>query len=130
MKIFHVILKVFLSLILVSPILGTFGVFPPPTPEMYNTEVAFRFINVLTEIGYINWIMSLVNIFVLFFLWTKREAFAAILLAPITVNIVSFHAFIDGGLLTSGAIMGNILLAINLYLIWKNWPVYKILISK
>jgi hypothetical protein len=130
MKFFNLIIKIFLSLLLVSPILGAFGVFPAPTSDMYNTELAFRFISVLTEIQYINWIMAIVNIFVLFFIWTKREALAGILLAPITLNIVSFHAFIDSGLFTAGAIMANILFLINIYLIWKNFDVYKVLLKK
>ena len=38
MKIVNVVLKVLLSLILVLPILGLTGIFPPPTRDLYNTD--------------------------------------------------------------------------------------------
>lgn len=129
-KMIHNIAKVLLSLIIIFPVLGILGVFPPPTPEMYNTETAFSFISMLGETGYINWIMLVVNVLALFFLWTKREAFSALLLAPITVNIVGFHAFVDGGLLTSGAMLANLLLILNIYFLWKNRDVYQVLLRK
>lgn len=129
-KTIHIILKIVLSLILLSPVLGVLGIFPPPTREMYNTDLAFNFINILMEVGYINLIISIVNIFALFFLWTKREGLASLLLLPILVNIVGFHAFIDGGLLTSGSLMANILLLIVIYFICKNKVFYKNLFKK
>ena len=35
-----------------------------------------------------------------------------------TVNVVGFHLVLDGGLLTAGAVLGNIMLLINLYFLW------------
>jgi hypothetical protein len=118
MKIVDIVLKVVLSLILVLPILGTLGIFPPPTPNLYNTPEAFQFISTLTEIRYINIIMSVVHVIALFFLWTRRTALAALLVLPITVNVVAFHLVLDGGLLTAGAVLGNVMLLINLYFLW------------
>ena len=118
MKIIDVALKVVLSLILVLPILGTLGIFPPPTQDLYNTPEAFQFISTLTEIRYINIIMSVVHVIALFFLWTRRTALAALLVLPITVNVVAFHLVLDGGLLTAGAVLGNVMLLINLYFLW------------
>jgi hypothetical protein len=46
------------------------------------------------------------------------------------VNIISFHLFLDGGLLTSGAIMADVLLLINAYFLWQNRKVYSILWNK
>ena len=62
--------------------------------------------------------MAVVHIIALIALWTKRELLAALLVLPITVNVVAFHLFLDGGLLTGGAVLGNIMLLINLYLLW------------
>jgi len=62
-------------------------------------------------------------------LWTRREALAALLLLPVTVNILGFHAFLDGGLLTPGAIMGVLIFILNLYLLWKNRKQYKNLLA-
>ena len=118
MKIIDVALKVVLSLILVLPILGTLGIFPPPTQDLYNTPEAFQFISTLTEIRYINIIMSVVHVIALFFLWTRRTALAALLVLPITVNVVAFHLVLDGGLLTAGAVLCNVMLLINLYFLW------------
>ncbi len=128
-KYIHIILKIVLSLVLISPVLGILGVFPPPTRDLYNTDIAFSFIEMLTEVGYVNYIMALVFILALIALWTRREALAALLILPVTVNIVGFHAFIDGGLFTAGAIMGNALFLINLYFLWKNRSEYKPLLS-
>jgi hypothetical protein len=36
---------------------------------------------------------------------------------------------IDGGLFTGGAVLANIMLLINLYLIWKNREVYNNLLK-
>jgi hypothetical protein len=117
-KAIDIALKVVLSLILVLPILGTLGIFPPPTQDLYNTPEAFQFIAMLTEIRYINIIMSVVHVIALFCLWTRRTALAALLVLPITVNVVAFHLVLDGGLLTGGAVLGNVMLLINLYFLW------------
>jgi hypothetical protein len=104
------------------PILGTLGIFPAPTRDLYNTDAAFNFINVLMNTAsYISILMAIVNTISVIALWTKREALASILMLPITANVVGFHAFLDGGLLTGGAIMGNILLVLNLYFLYINW---------
>ena len=97
-KIIDIVLKVLLSLILVLPILGTLGVVPPATPDMYNTPEAFAFIQTITEGRYITITMVVVHVVALVCLWTRRTALAALLILPITVNVVGFHAFLDGGL--------------------------------
>lgn len=120
MKIIKTIAKFVLSAILIMPILGTLGVFPAPTADMYTNPDAFTFIQAITVSGYIMPIMAVVFFAALISLWTKREALAGLLLLPVTLNIVGFHAFLDGGLLTSGALMGNILLVLNLCLLWHH----------
>jgi hypothetical protein len=118
-KAVDIVLKVVLSLILVLPILGTAGVFPQPTPDLYNTPEAYGFISTLQEIRYINFIMVAVHIIALVCLWTRRTALAALLILPITVNVVAFHLVLDGGLLTGGAVPGNVMLLINAYFLWQ-----------
>ena len=115
-----IVLKVVLSLILITPILGLTGLFPPPTRDLYNTDEAFAFIQMMTEGRYISVIMAVVHILVLLCLWTRRTGLAALLVLPITVNVVGFHAVLDGGLLTPGAILGNIMLLINAYFLWEH----------
>lgn len=128
-KALDIFLKVLLSLMLVMPILGATGIFPPPTPDMYNTSRAYEYIRVLMDAKYITSMMAVVFAISLVCLWTKREALAALLILPITLNIVGFHLMLDGGLFTGGAIMGNLLLVINAYLLWKNRDAYKSLLA-
>ena len=120
MKIINTILKVILSLMLIMPIFGTLGIFPEPTADMYTSATSYEFIKILMESQYVMVMMSVVFLISLICLWTKRVALASLLILPITLNIVGFHAFLDGGLLTGGAVMGNVLLLINLYFLWLN----------
>lgn len=122
--------KVLLTLLLVMPILGTLGIFPAPTADMYQTPEAFQFINLLIQSKYIMVINSVVYLITIFCLWTRRTALAALLLLPISINIVGFHAFFDGGLFTGGAVMGNVLLLLNLAFLWQQRAVYKSLWEK
>jgi hypothetical protein len=117
-KAIDIVLKVILSLILVLPILGTLAVLPQPTRDLYNTPEAFQFIVTLQETRYINIMMSVVHVIALFCLWTRRTALAALLILPITLNVIGFHLVLDGGLLTAGAVLGNIMLLINAYFLW------------
>jgi len=129
-KVVDIIFKVVLTLILVMPILGLTGLFPEPTADMYNTPEAFQFIQLLMESKYIMYLDSLIFVVSAVLLWTGREALAALLLLPVTVNIVGFHAFLDGGLFTGGAVMGNVMLLLNAYFLWKGCDKYKPLFSK
>lgn len=128
-KYLNPVLKVMLSLLLVSPILGTLGLFPAPTREMYTSDQAFTFINALMSSGYIMVIMAICFFVAIILLWTKRTAAAALLILPFTVNIVGFHLMLDGGLFTGGAIMGNVLLILNAYFLWQHRATYKQLIA-
>ena len=128
-KYLNPVLKGILSLLLVSPILGTLGIFPPPTRDLYNTDQAFEFINILMRSGYIMIIMAICFLLAIILLWTKRTAAAALLILPFTVNIVAFHLVLDGGLFTAGAIMGNVLLLLNVYFLWQYRTSYKQLLA-
>ena len=130
MKYIHTVLKVVFSIILLMPVIGLTGALGEATRDLYNTDIAFSFIEMLTEIEYINYMMAVVHIIALIALWTRREALAALLVLPITLNVVAFHAVIDGGLLTPGAVLGNIMLLINIYLLWKYRRQYQMFLQK
>ena len=126
-KVIDIILKVVLAVILIMPVLGTVGVFPPPTPDLYNTTQAYDFIMALTNAKYVMWIMSGVFALSFILMLAKKMALVALLILPITINIVAFHLFLDGGLFTAGAMMGNLLLLLNIYFLWQNRDRYKAL---
>ncbi len=115
---------------MVIPILGALGIFPAPTRNLYHQDLAFQFIQIIMNSKYINYMMCSVFAISLFSIWTGRVALAALLILPIVLNIVGFHAFLDGGLLTGGAVMGNIMLVINLYFLWQNKKHYLQLLKK
>lgn len=123
------IFRVLLALLLVSPILGAFGIFPAPTPDMYNTAEAYDFIMMLMNSGYVTWMMTIVFLISFVLIIKNRMAAVALLILPITLNIIGFHAFLDGGLFTAGAIMANVLLLLNVYFLWKNRSAYKVLLN-
>ena len=121
MKIIHISAKVLMSLIFILPIFGLLGVFPPPTRDLYNTDEAFAFIQMMMNgAQYIDYMMVSVLALAFVALWTKREALAALLTAPITANVVGFHLFLDGGLFTAGSIPALVMLALNVYLLYRN----------
>lgn len=117
-KISHIVAKVVFSFILLMPILGVTGIFPPATRDLYNSDEAFAFIEALTAAWYIMYMIAVVHILAIGALWTKREVVGALLALPITLNVVGFHLVLDGGLFTAGAAMGNVMLLINLYLLY------------
>ena len=127
-RILHIAAKLVFTLILLLPVVGTTGLLGQATRDLYNTDLAFAFIEMLVSVMYINYIMAAVIVVALIALWTKREALAALLVAPITVNVVAFHLFIDGGLFTEGAVLGNVMLLINMYLLWRNREAYQALL--
>ncbi len=127
-KIIDIVLKVVLSFLMIMPVLGATGVFPAPTRDLYTSDKSFAFIDALMTSGYINPIMAIVFLLALICLWTKRTALAALLILPITVNIVAFHLFLDGGLFTAGSAMADVLLLLNGYFLYQQRAVYRTLL--
>lgn len=117
-KYLHLAAKLIFSLILLMPVLGATGIFPPATRDLYQTDQAFAFIEMLSTASYILYMMVVVHLLAIAALWTRREVVGALLTLPITLNVVGFHFWLDGGLLTAGASMGNVMLLINLYLLY------------
>lgn len=128
-KYLHIAAKVIFSLILILPVAGATGMLGEATRDLYNTDQAFAFIQTLTDIGYITYMMAVVHIIALIALWTKREALAALLELPISLNVVAFHLFLDGGLFTGGAVLANLMLILNVYLLWRNREAYAALLK-
>ncbi len=126
MKILRIVLRVLLCLLLLLPILGVFGVFPAPTADLY-TPSGWAFMETLMNARYLMPVMGVV--FVASFILTimNRMALVTILLAPVTVNIVCFHAFVDTGLFTPSSSLGLLLLALNVFFLWDNRKKYKAL---
>ena len=44
--------------------------------------------------------------------------------------VVGFHLFLDGGLLTPGAVPGDVMLLINAYFLWKHRHKYRTLLDQ
>ncbi len=130
-KYLHIIAKVLFSAILLLPVLGTTGWLGEATRDLYNTDAAYSFIMQLSnDAVYISYMMAVVHILALLALWTRREALAVLLELPIIANVIGFHAFLDGGLLTAGAILGNIYLLLGLYLLYANRETLKLLMNQ
>lgn len=79
-------------------------------------------IDSLSKIGYILKVVGSFEVLIgLLLIFNKWVPFALILLAPITLNILLFHLFMD----TPGLFLALIVLVLNAILIYKNWKVYK-----
>lgn len=116
---FSKILRVILGLGLIIFGLNKFFNFMP-MPEL--PEDAASFMSSLQATGYVLPIVGFLEIVIgLMLLVNKAVAFALLLLAPISVNILLFHLFLD-----LPGIAGAIVIAlINIVLIYKSWKVYR-----
>lgn len=91
-----------------------------PMPEL--PVDAGNFMSSLQATGYVLPIVGALEVLIgLLLIFNKAVPFALLLLAPISVNIVLFHLFLD-----LPAIGGALVIAIiNVVLIYKHWKVYK-----
>ncbi len=126
MKIVNIILKVLLVLLLLTPILGASGVFPPPTADLYTPD-GWAFIQALMNAGYLMPLMAVLCAVCIVLIIMNKTALAAVLLAPMTVNVICFHTFVDTGLISPSAILGILLFLLNAYFLWANRAKYKTL---
>ncbi len=89
--------------------------------HIYTGEAAI-FINSLSDTGYILKFVGILEILIgMLLLFNKWVSFALLLLAPITVNILLFHLFLD----TPGLFVALIIVVLNAILIYKHWTVYR-----
>ncbi len=90
---------------------------PPPAPE------AGAFMGAMAATGYIFPLIKLSEIVAsLTLLSGKFINFGLLLLAPILVNIILFHLFLDPG----GILMGLILGAMHIALVYHSWDELKV----
>lgn len=88
---------------------------PPPTGS------AGDFMNSLGATGYIFPIVGILEVLIgIMFLVKKWVAFALILLAPISINILLFHLFLD----IPGVGAALLVAILNGILIYKHWKQY------
>lgn len=93
-----------------------------PVPDL--PDAAAEFMSSLNASGYMLPIVGTLEVLIgLLLLFNKWTPFALLLLAPISVNIVLFHMFLDlpgiGGALAVAVL--------NAILIYKHWRAYKLL---
>lgn len=120
---FTQILRIILGLGLI--LFGLNKLFPlgfMPSPEF--GEAGSAFMNSLQNTGYLLKIIGVLELFIGGLLLAKKWVpFALILLAPLTVNILFFHVFLD----PAGLILAALVVLINVILISTHWRRYKLL---
>lgn len=124
MKIVRIVLRILLCLLLVTPVLGATGVFPAPTADLY-TESGWAFMSALMASGYIMPLLAALCAVAIVLTVMNKMALVAILIAPMTVNVIAFHAIVDTGLISPSASLGIPLLLINAFFLWDNRATYK-----
>ena len=83
---------------------------------------AGQFMNSLSATGYIFPVVGFLEVIIGAMLLLKKwVAFALILLAPISINILLFHLFLD----IPGSPIALVILLFNAVLIFKHWQQYK-----
>jgi putative oxidoreductase len=91
-------------------------------PVLSVPEEALNFQNSLSATGYLLPVLGVVEVFIaLLLLMRKWVPFALILLAPISINVLLFHIFLN----VSGIWIALITVAINILLIYKYWKAYR-----
>lgn len=116
----QIILGLYLIFIVAA---GIFQFLPPP---QFN-ESGMAFLTAMFATGYLTYLMQIVFFLAgLMFVFNRWSAFGALLLVPITVNIVAFHIFLD----FTGWWMALIFAILNVYLIAIHWPRYKMIFAK
>ncbi len=116
---FTKIVRIALGLALVVFGANKFLHFIPLEPP---TGAAGEFMNSLGATGYIFPIVGVLEVIIgIMLLLKKWVAFGLILLAPISINIVLFHVFLD----IPGSPFALVILIFNAILIFKHWTQYK-----
>ncbi|MBI2668047.1 DoxX protein [Candidatus Woesearchaeota archaeon] len=95
-------------------------------PDFYPAE-AKLFLEALAATGYMNPIIGIIFIIAgLMFVLGMYVALGAILLAPILVNIILFHIFLD----IKSIIIGLVFALLNIFIAYTEWDKYKPLLRK
>lgn len=113
------VLRIVLGAILIIFGLNKFFSFMPMPPMEGN---AATFMNGLAISGYMFPLLGVIEILVGILLVLKKSVpFALVLLAPLSVNMVLFHAV----LAPAGIAPAAVVLILNTYLIYVNWNKFK-----
>jgi len=115
---FTLLVRIVLGIILVvfgSNMVHPFIPLPPPT------AAGADFMNSLGATGYIFPVVGILEVVIgVLLLLKKWVAFALILLAPISINILLFHMFLD----IPGVSMALLVVILNGIMIYKHWKHY------
>lgn len=114
-KILRVILGLILLVFGVNKILNFMPMFEMP-------NAAANFMESLKSSGYVFYVVAIIEIGVgLLLLLNKWVPFALIVLAPVALNILLFHLFLD----VSDIYVAIVIATFNSILIYKYWRAYK-----
>jgi len=118
---FTMIVRIVLAITLLA--FGLNKLLPSPfIPLPALPEEASNFMTSLGKTGYILKFVGFLEITIgLMLILKKWVPFALIVLAPISVNILLFHLFLD----TSGLVGAIFVAVLNGILIYKHWRLYK-----
>ncbi|MGE3278377.1 MAG: hypothetical protein AB7J40_01050 [Candidatus Altimarinota bacterium] len=130
MKTTNLVLRILLLLLLLIPIGGTIGLFPEPTADLYGTAESWEFMSALLQTGYMMPLIGGTFALCAVLLFTGHQALSALILLPLTVNIMAFHWFTNASPISAESSLGYLLLALNLYLLWYNRQKYQALLKK
>ncbi|MEL6809747.1 MAG: DoxX family membrane protein [Bacteroidota bacterium] len=133
MKIFNLVLRIGIGIMLLAFGLNKFFWFMPDFdftgyPEAEYLFNALRFSGDDPEAGkgYIMGLVGLTEAVVgLLLIFKKWVPFALVMLVPISVNIVLFHAFVNLPNIGPAILVA----AVNVYLMYKHWDYYRPLFS-
>lgn len=126
MKILTIVLKILFGLVLLLPVLGALGVFPPPTPDLYSPP-GWAFMQALMATGYMLPLIGVTCAVCLVLVIIGCTALAAVLITPLTVNVVLFHLLLDHSMFSPAALLAWVLLITNAYFLWIERKKYKAL---
>ena len=116
---FTKLLRILLALLLL--VFGANKVYPF-LPIFSMPPAAANFMESLQSTGYVLYVVAALELFIgLLLLFRKWVPFALLLLAPISVNILLFHLFLD----VSSIWVAIVIVALNIILIYKYWQSYR-----
>lgn len=91
-------------------------------PVLSIPDEASSFRNSLSATGYLLPLLGILEVFIaLLLIMRKWVPFALIVLAPISINVLLFHIFLN----VSGIWIALIIVGINILLIYKYWKAYR-----
>ena len=105
-------------------ILGVMAFMNLPLPDFYPPK-ALAFLQALGDTGYMSYVTGIIQILIgLMFITRRYVALGAIILMPISFNIVIFHLFLD----LKTIIPGLIIFALNVFILYTEHDKYKSLL--